>query len=283
MSGSSDVNLDDYAFGLSLGDDGIWHGPSSQKVSYPHEDSDLFFSIEDRSFWFQHRNDCIRAAVSAHPPPGVLFDIGGGNGVVAAMLQRSAFETVLVEPSLQACRNAASRGIEWIVHSSAEATGFQESCLPAVGLFDVVEHIEDDTGFLEWVASRLIPGGRLYLTAPAHRLLWSDEDERAGHFRRYSRSGITEKVRKAGLSVLFQTSIFRPLTLPILLLRALPSRFLARVGPDPAAVHREHGTSGSMMTGWLNPLLRAELRAIEKGRSQRGGSSLLLAAEKGRD
>jgi hypothetical protein len=40
------------------------------------------FEAEHRSFWFRHRNDCIRELVRNFQPKGKvpIFDVGGGNG-----------------------------------------------------------------------------------------------------------------------------------------------------------------------------------------------------------
>jgi hypothetical protein len=51
----------------------------------------------------------------------------------------------------------------------------------------VVEHIEDDYGFLGGVVERARPGARFVLTVPALPMLWSSWDEQLGHYRRYTR------------------------------------------------------------------------------------------------
>ena len=48
---------------------------------------------------------------------------------------------------------------------------------------------------------RLAPGGRLLIYVPAFNLLYSANDERVGHVRRYRRAGLVELVRNAGFQV----------------------------------------------------------------------------------
>jgi hypothetical protein len=48
-------------------------------------DSDCF-ALEDSSFWFAHRNACLLAVLRQFPTIGPFFDVGGGNGFVAAAL-----------------------------------------------------------------------------------------------------------------------------------------------------------------------------------------------------
>ena len=71
---------------------------SKPKISYPDEANEMCFRIEENSFWFRHRNNCIIEVVKQFPPKGIFFDIGGGNGFVAKELEKNGIETVLVEP-----------------------------------------------------------------------------------------------------------------------------------------------------------------------------------------
>lgn len=45
-------------------DDGIWANPVGVEVSYPSDGHDRCLGVEESSFWFQHRNRCILAAVA---------------------------------------------------------------------------------------------------------------------------------------------------------------------------------------------------------------------------
>jgi len=90
-----------------------------------------------------------------------------------------------------------------------------------VGLFDVLEHIEEDEKVLLQIfeAVRAKSGG-LILTVPQHRFLWSYADEFACHCRRYSKTELCSKVEKAGFEVTFVSS-FVSLLLPLMLISRL--------------------------------------------------------------
>ncbi len=65
--------------------------------------------------------------------------------------------------------------------------------------FEVLEHIEDDKAALqEWV-SYIAPGGCLLLSVPAHQDRFGPMDMHAGHYRRYSSTGLTQLVQSVGL------------------------------------------------------------------------------------
>ncbi len=90
----------------------------------------------------------------------------------------------------------------------------------AIGLFDCVEHIDDDKEALMQVREYLNPGGKIFLTVPAHNWLWSRMDEMYGHYRRYTRESLTDVLVAAGFKNPQVTYFFAPL-LPLLLLRML--------------------------------------------------------------
>jgi SAM-dependent methyltransferase len=272
--------------GLRLGKDGIWWGPDALPVSYPDDGHDVLAQVEDASFWFRHRNRCIEAAVRRQPPPGggPIFDVGGGNGFVSAGLRAAGFDVVLVEPGPQGALNARRRGLDTVVCATTDSAGFGPASLPAIGLFDVIEHIEDDRGFLAAMQGLLVAGGRLYATVPAYQGLWSHEDVAAGHYRRYTLAQIGQRLVQAGLRLDYASYFFRPLPLPIALLRALPYRLGLGSGGRPGGaqkVARDHAAQpGSKKAGLIERLLASEVEQIRAGRSMRFGGSCLLVASK---
>lgn len=275
------IDLSRYSQALTADDRGIWRARGGAPVSYPAGGHDACHAVEDASFWFQHRNRCIEAAVARHPPDGPIFDVGGGNGCVARALEQAGWEVVLVEPGAAGAAHARARGIAHVVCATLDAAGFVPGSLPAVGLFDVVEHIEDDAGFLQRLAARLVPGGWLYLTVPAYPCLWSSEDVEAGHFRRYTRATLAAVVARAGYALAYATMIFRPLPLPIALLRALPYRLRLRRGPGSADVlAREHAADGGMAGALAARVLAPEPGCIAKGRTMAFGASILMVARR---
>ncbi len=56
---------------LQLGEDGIYYASESEAISYPEEGNEACFEVEDQSFWFRHRNDCIRELVRSFPPRAI--------------------------------------------------------------------------------------------------------------------------------------------------------------------------------------------------------------------
>ncbi|TNE75060.1 class I SAM-dependent methyltransferase [bacterium] len=64
---------------------------------------------------------------------------------------------------------------------------------------NVLEHIEHDMEELSHIKKHLNPGGHLIIYSPALPFLMSEFDKSIGHFHRYTKKEIIQKVEQAGL------------------------------------------------------------------------------------
>jgi SAM-dependent methyltransferase len=272
------MDIREIATNLRWDEQGFWVALEASPISYPSQGNDGAFAFEDSSFWFSHRTNCLLEVLSRFPPPGMLFDVGGGNGFVALALQNAGIEVALVEPGVDGVRNARQRGVNPVIHSTLQDAGFLPGTLPAVGLFDVLEHIQDDQGFLKMLRRLLRPDGRLYLTVPAYNFLWSSEDSEGGHYRRYTLRAMRHKLQKAGFTTEFDSYFFCILPFPIFLQRSLPAKLGFRSRIDLQQAQREHAHK----RGWLGTLLEwiwdRELKVLRNGKGIKFGGSCLVVA-----
>ena len=275
------IRLSDYAPDISRNSEGIWYANKAEPVSYPSEGNDQCFEIEGKSFWFQHRNACIIELVKKFPPlgKGPIFDVGGGNGFVAKGLLEAGWDVVLVEPGPTGARNAKKRGLQNVICATTQSAGFKPGCMPAIGIFDVLEHIKDDAGFLSELHKIIRPGGILYVTVPALSVLWSHEDIHAGHFRRYNPKSLKQLVTGCGFKPIFASYMFSLLPISIFLFRTLPYLLgLRKGGLRWQSIKKDHaekmGFLGVLISGYLN----MELAMIRKGTALKLGGSCLVVA-----
>ncbi len=275
------IDIASISSNLTLASDGIWYSSAAEKVSYPENGSEACFSIEDNSFWFIHRNQCITTVVNAFPPRkgGSIFDIGGGNGFISQGLANKGFNVTLLEPSRKGVVHAKQRGVKNIICATIETAGFHSESLPAAGLFDVIEHIENDSAFLGSIQSLIEPGGHLYLTVPLYPALWSDEDKLAGHYRRYTMKSAEALVITAGFEVEYSSCFFRALPLPIYFLRTLPYK-LGLTKKTTHANLNAHTKSSAFTHKIISSVLQSELKQLNAKQQMRFGASLILAAKK---
>lgn len=127
-------------------------------------------------------------------PGDRILDFGAGNGRFAIAMRESGNEVHAVEadPGL---REEITRG-GVIAHASLAEVGERE--LDGIYTINVLEHIEDDRNVLEGFHAQLRPGGRLLVYVPAFEILFSANDRRVGHVRRYRLRELVAKIEAAG-------------------------------------------------------------------------------------
>ena len=257
------------------------------ELSYPGQGNEDCYEIEDNSNWFQARNLTIEAFIELHPFKGDFMDIGGGNGFQLKSLNKSLFKrknikAVLCEPGINGCINAAERGLTDIYNCSYEQFPFDQHTIGGVGLFDVIEHIEDDVKFLDEIAQKLPVGGRIYIAVPALSWLWSKEDEYAGHFRRYNVSETKRLIKSTGLKCIYTSYFFSYYTLLVWLLRVFPEFLgLDKTSEESRNAETNHHKNNSFVTRLLNFMHNIELSLQKIGIKPIFGTSRFIVLEKG--
>ncbi len=272
------IEINKIATNLELNEHGIWDSGAQTRISYPQDGNAHCLSIEESSFWFKHRNNCITQVMHSFPPDGPVLDVGGGNGYVSLAIKDAGMEVILLEPGAEGAMNSKLRGLDPVICSTLQDAGFKPNSISAIGAFDVIEHIEDDDNFLETAKTMMPHGGRIYLTVPAYNFLFSDDDVYAGHYRRYTLGSLTAKLRAHGFQIDFQSYIFEFLPIPVLLFRTIPSKLGLRKGSNTEQHKKEHQQSNSKFNGILQRLLAREIKALRNKKSLRVGGSCLVAA-----
>jgi SAM-dependent methyltransferase len=258
---------------------GIYFSSNKEDLSYPEEGNNFYYKLEDESYWFDHRNKIIMLLVDAFFKKKAFLDVGGGNGYNSLHLQHKIDNVYLLEPGFQGCFNAKERGVKTIVCSTLSELIEESVTLESVGLFDVLEHIEDDNQFLRDIYKVLDHDGCFIMTVPAFNFLWSKEDKEAGHFRRYTEKDLIKKVKKAGFQIEYSTYFFSILTLPIFFLRSLPSLLFNR-SQDSHSTKNQHQLPNNFLGKIFRYYLDKEILDVKRFRKKSFGSSLIIVAKK---
>lgn len=274
------MDIDSLSTGLVVDDSGIWRGGGAPTISYPADGNSRCYQLEDASFWFRHRNECIVSIIKQFPPNGSILDLGGGNGYVTRRLLDEGFDAALLEPGAEGAINGKMhRHIPEVICSTLEDAAFTSGSVAAVGCFDVIEHIEDDFRFIRSIHHILAPEGLLYATVPSHPGLWSRSDVCAGHYRRYNESSI-RSLLEGHFEIERFTYFFSVLTPLIYIFRTLPFKLnLFQDGPVLSS-KTEHGVKKSMRQHLVDWLLSREQKKLANGNGQSFGSSCLFVARK---
>lgn len=232
-------------------------------------------SLEQSSFWFQARSELILWALNRYfGRPARFAEIGCGTGFVLSAVEQALPDADIygTELFVQGLRFAAQRCARAkLVQLDARRIPFR-GYFDVIGMFDVLEHVEDDAAVLAQIGKALVPGGGLLITVPQHRWMWSSVDAAARHVRRYSAEELHGKVRAAGFEILRSTSFVSLLLLPML---------AARLGARKPATH---AAAELRLNKHLNAVFRrisaAEYALIRRGVDFAAGGSRLLVARR---
>jgi SAM-dependent methyltransferase len=238
-------------------------------------------AVEDSNFWFRARNRLILWALKQHRPDTMRhLEVGCGTGFVLSAVMRAFPEARVTGTELLVAGlpfAAARAGRAELIQLDARHLPFADE-FDTIGAFDVLEHIQEDERVLDEMYRALRPGGVVLVTVPQHPWLWSSQDERAHHVRRYRARELREKVERAGFGVNLETS-FVSLLLPLMWLSRLRQR---------AKYDSRLESSDELRPPWpigriLETVMNIERKAIELGaRFPAGGSRLLLATKPGK-
>ncbi len=139
-------------------------------------------------------------------PQGAVLDIGCGSGALSAELLKSGRQVTsqdLSERMVEMCRtHLEKQGLssERVRLGSVEDIP-ERATFDAVICLDVIEHIEDDIAALETMRAALAPKGHLVLSVPALSRLYGPKDVEVGHYRRYDKQLVLERLARAGFRV----------------------------------------------------------------------------------
>lgn len=137
---------------------------------------------------------------------GRFLDVGCGGGDISKLLCSTGMQGIGVDfseralkiagqklqPEIEAGRYALQHGD---VHDMAASFGKVDVAIS----FMVMEHVQDDAGFLRSMARFVRPGGNIVVGVPGRRDHWSFEDQTVGHLRRYDRADLEAVMKAAGL------------------------------------------------------------------------------------
>jgi 2-polyprenyl-3-methyl-5-hydroxy-6-metoxy-1,4-benzoquinol methylase len=137
-----------------------------------------------------------------------VLEVGSGTGNITQFLCSDGRE-VMATDVVPSYRNELERlfGSRPNVHvekfdlTAKAPDAFVADPFDSVVCLNVLEHIEDDLFALAQMRDSLTPGGKLALLVPAHRILYGVFDRAVGHFRRYEKRELADRLERTGFAV----------------------------------------------------------------------------------
>jgi 2-polyprenyl-3-methyl-5-hydroxy-6-metoxy-1,4-benzoquinol methylase len=174
--------------------------------------------------WETARFKFVRQLIEKHCTRDnpLIVDVGSGDGFFLESLQKTmaSGEFVGVDIALSdeevAQLNSAASGKVHFSNRWEDARQFIRRPANVILLLDVIEHIEDDYGFVRSLVRESFVSADtiVIITVPAFWSLRTAHDDYLKHFRRYSLSHARQTVRAAGFTIINDGYFFFSLLIP---------------------------------------------------------------------
>jgi SAM-dependent methyltransferase len=253
-------------------------------ISYPDSGNDDSFEVENHSQWFIQRNDLINFFIKKIKPHGDFLDVGSGNGFQSLSILEAGYSgnVICCEPGIAGCLNSKKRNIEYVYNGFFQDFPFEQYDIKAVGLFDVIEHIEDDIFFLNTLYNKLSNETYIFINVPGLKHLFSETDIFAGHYRRYNQNDIKRIIKNTGFTLVDSTYFFNFYYFPLLFIRAIP--YLLGFKKGNISIRKNENAYLKNQNFYLNKFSslfhKMNLYLLKKGYKIRFGTSLFFVLKK---
>jgi len=165
----------------------------------------------DVHFWYKARSQLIVHYLRRWRAEPIL-EVGAGSGVVLVALRAAGFEVSGID--IASYPNTLDPSIRYGQDAFA-LPEVERQKYQAIALFDVLEHIPERVAFLAQLRTYFENQKYLYLTVPARKELYGLDDERLGHYLRYTPEQLRSELEAAGYELLYWRYWFHLLYWPL--------------------------------------------------------------------
>jgi SAM-dependent methyltransferase len=145
-------------------------------------------------------NQFLLNMVLSHAHPNQLIvDFGAGNGTFAAPLAHAQAQSqiVCVETDPILCAILQNHGLTVV----SDLAQLADNSVDYLYSLNVLEHIYDDQATAKLWFRKLRPGAKLLVFVPAFQFLFTSMDQHVGHYRRYTRTSLTQVLERAQFQI----------------------------------------------------------------------------------
>lgn len=130
------------------------------------------------------------------------LEVGSGLGSITVKVKDRGFDIVPtdIDPSFLAHLKKVSKNAFYL--DILKRNSNVEGRFDTIIAINVVEHVRDDVRAFKNIYDLLPKNGTFVALVPAHKILFGSYDKLANHYRRYSKGELSQKLTRAGFSIL---------------------------------------------------------------------------------
>jgi SAM-dependent methyltransferase len=162
--------------------------------------TNLYGKMGDLRYDFRNYN--LNQMIESKVKGASVLDIGCGNGFLLDLLSKNK-EIYGVEPNKDLIKLANEINPKLRIYK-----GFAEEIdklitkkVDSILMIDVLEHVEDDILQIKKIHNNLNGGGQFIVVVPAYQFLYGKRDKNNGHYRRYSKKDLINKLSNNGFKI----------------------------------------------------------------------------------
>jgi len=258
-----------------------WHctpiNPSSKY--FGPDEYKYMYELENYHWWFVSRRNLIEHIIrSLNFQTPAILDVGSGTGGNLLLLNKMG-KAYGIDISKQAVEFCQKRGLNDVALSPIEKIPHKDKAFDMVVCTDVLEHVPDPIKALEEIKRVLKDNGKIIVTVPAFRILWSQHDDALCHLRRYEKHSLLNDVTEAGLKVEKMGYFFF-----ISFFAVFPIRIMRRFFAGKTKARSDTTTlPPKPLNEFLKFLFKIEIRIADKVRLPFGTSLYTIISKKDMD
>lgn len=148
------------------------------------------------------QGDLLRRLIPQYGLGPRYIEFGCGDGFTMETLASLSLHGVGIDYSHDAIEIARAKNLPNTEFVEADFLKNEYSDEALIFLLNVLEHYDDDRNLLAVMNTYLRLGGHLGIVVPAHSRTYGPHDRLAGHYRRYDRPELIEKIEAAGFEII---------------------------------------------------------------------------------
>jgi SAM-dependent methyltransferase/putative flippase GtrA len=171
-----------------------------------------------RHWWFSSRRAILSRMIESLDLPQnskILEVVYGTGGNLQMLAKFKEISTLEIDANTRAMASKKTNNLYEIrAGYCLSEIPFHDQRFDLVCMFDVLEHVDQDTEILIAIKQLLAKNGLILITVPAYQWLWGVHDESIHHKRRYSATQLRKKVVAAELQPV-KISYFNTILFPL--------------------------------------------------------------------